>query len=449
MQTFVLENAMNIVYIHTHDTGRCIAPYGYPVRTPEMDSFAGNASVFRNAHSAAPTCSPSRSALLTGTYPHENGMLGLAHRGFSLHDYATHLVSFLRSAGFITALCGVQHVAPHKRQIGYDRVLDGETDYFHRGIEDLAAYDRENAERAARFLESPPDGPFFLSFGMLNTHRPFPRAPRAAARRSSPPAPVPDTHRTREDAAGFHAAIETVDGCVGKVLDALSRSGREEETLVLITTDHGPAFPTMKAGLGDDGTGVLLMLRLPDGTGAGRSFDAMVSHLDIFPTICELLAIEPPPRLRGSSLLPLLRGKQEHLHRFLFTETTFHAAYEPSRAVRSARYKLIRRFSPRPAPLPVNVDDSPSKELFSSHGYFSIPGPEIALYDLMLDPGERVNLISNERYRQIAQELQEELHGWMEETADPLLHGPVSAPAGALINPPGCYSPECGEFEEG
>jgi arylsulfatase A-like enzyme len=438
---------MNILYLHTHDTGRYIGAYGYPVRSPELDAFASGAAVMRNAHCAAPTCSPSRSALLTGTYPHENGMLGLAHRGFALHDYSAHLAPFLRARGYTTALCGVQHVAPQKEMIGYDLLLEAGEDYFQRNVEDLAAYDRANAERAARFLERPPEGPFFLSFGMLNTHRPFPPAAPGRARPVRPPAPVPDTPDTREDAAGFYSAVETADGCAGRVLDALARSGREEETLVLITTDHGPAFPAMKAGLGDDGTGVLLMLRLPDGSGAGRSFDAMVSQLDIFPTLCELLGTEPPVRLRGSSLLPLLRGEQESLHPYLFTETTFHAAYEPARAVRSARYKLIRHFSPFDRRLPVNVDDSPSKELFSANGYFEEPVGSDELYDLMLDPQEKRNRIAEQEYRQAAAELGEVLHSWMRETGDPLLQGHVSAPAGALVNSPHCYSPDSGEFE--
>src|SRR5947207_3061874 len=80
----------NILYLHSHDTGRYIQPYGYAVPTPNLQKLASEGFLFRRAFDAAPTCSPSRAALLTGHCPHENGMLGLAHRGFSLNDYNQH-----------------------------------------------------------------------------------------------------------------------------------------------------------------------------------------------------------------------------------------------------------------------------------------------------------------------------------------------------------------------
>ena len=101
----------NIIYFHTHDTGRYIEPYGAPIRTPRMQQFAEQAVVFRNAHAVAPTCSPSRAGLLTGQWAHTAGMLGLAHRGHRLNDYGRHLVHTLHQQGYTSALCGVQHEA--------------------------------------------------------------------------------------------------------------------------------------------------------------------------------------------------------------------------------------------------------------------------------------------------------------------------------------------------
>ena len=114
---------MNIIYIHTHDSGRYLQPYGYPVETPNMMRLAQGSTLFRKACCAGPTCSPSRAALLTGTYPHCNGMLGLAGRGFSLRDYDMHLVRWLSKHGYLTALSGIQHEAPDGNVIGYDEVL--------------------------------------------------------------------------------------------------------------------------------------------------------------------------------------------------------------------------------------------------------------------------------------------------------------------------------------
>lgn len=99
---------MNIIYIHTHDTGKVISPYGYNVISPNIDKFFEDSIIFHNAFSAAPTCSPSRAALLTGSYPHQVGMLGLAQRGFEI-DANKHLAGFLKNNGYHTILSGVQH----------------------------------------------------------------------------------------------------------------------------------------------------------------------------------------------------------------------------------------------------------------------------------------------------------------------------------------------------
>src|SRR5688500_20272882 len=92
----VTKKKPNILYLHSHDTGRFIQPYGHQVPTPNIQRLADQGLLFRKAFCAAPTCSGSRSALLTGQYPHANGMMGLAHRGFELYDYSHHIVHTLR-----------------------------------------------------------------------------------------------------------------------------------------------------------------------------------------------------------------------------------------------------------------------------------------------------------------------------------------------------------------
>ncbi len=100
---------MNILYLHCHDAGRYLSPYGYAVPTPALADFARHALPARNAHCAAPTCSASRSALLTGQTPHQAGMNGLVHRGFSLAHPERHLARFLQNHGYETVLIGIQH----------------------------------------------------------------------------------------------------------------------------------------------------------------------------------------------------------------------------------------------------------------------------------------------------------------------------------------------------
>src|SRR5205823_10091337 len=99
----------NIVYIHSHDSGRYLQPYGHAVPTPNLQRLATEGVLFRQAFSVAPTCSPSRASLLTGQCPHRNGMLGLAHRGFALNDYRKHIIHTLKRAGYRSVLVGLQH----------------------------------------------------------------------------------------------------------------------------------------------------------------------------------------------------------------------------------------------------------------------------------------------------------------------------------------------------
>src|SRR5215217_5347375 len=119
----VLPDYPNILYVHSHDTGRWVEPYGSPVQTPNIQKLAEEGVLFRKAFCAAPTCSGSRACLLTGQYAHSNGMVGLAHRGFSLNDYSQHIVHALRKLGYWSALIGEQHISNRPDIIGYDEVF--------------------------------------------------------------------------------------------------------------------------------------------------------------------------------------------------------------------------------------------------------------------------------------------------------------------------------------
>ncbi|MCB0099428.1 MAG: sulfatase-like hydrolase/transferase, partial [Caldilineaceae bacterium] len=102
----------NILFMHSHNTGQFVQPYGHAVPTPNMQKLAEQGILFRRAFAAAPTCSPSRAAFLSGMWAHSAGMLGLAHRGFRMQDYGVHIVRTLKANGYHTALAGVEHTAP-------------------------------------------------------------------------------------------------------------------------------------------------------------------------------------------------------------------------------------------------------------------------------------------------------------------------------------------------
>ena len=421
----------NILYIHSHDTGRYIQPYGHAVPTPNLQKLASGGVLFRHACDAAPTCSPSRAALLTGMCPHSNGMLGLAHRGFALNDYSQHILHTLKPAGYTSALFGVQHIGKSGQQIGYEHVEQFPANH---------AVDVGPA--AARWLKNAPKQPFFLDIGFQETHRQFAAlSPAEDPRYTLPPAPIIDTEQSRRDMAGFKASARLLDNAIGQVMDALESAGLADNTLVISTTDHGVAFPAMKCNLTDHGIGVYLIMRGPGGFTGGKVSDALVSHIDLFPTMCDLAGVAHPSWLQGHSLLPLMSGEKQEIREELFAEVNYHASYEPKRAVRTLRWKYIRNFSDRTKPVLPNCDDGLSKDIWLQYGWKDRPVDKEQLYDLVFDPNETNNLAARPDHATTLADMRGRLDRWMRATNDPALKGPVKAPAGAVVNDENGISP--------
>ncbi|CAN5386527.1 sulfatase [soil metagenome] len=418
---------MNVLYLHCHDAGRYLAPWKDSVPTPNLKKFAEKATVFRQAFCVAPTCSPSRAALLTGSYPHQCGMTGLAHRGFQLSHPERHLAHFLKEQGFQTALCGIQHEFSTPPAEIYDEV---HSPLGHKG----EAWDAANADWAAQWLSEKKASPFFLSCGFFLPHREFPEAdPAIVPTADDLPPSVPDTAETRTDLARYLTAAKFMDQCCGKVLKELAEGPHAADTIIVFTTDHGPPFPSMKCTLLERGLGVALMIDYPDNPQGGRALEGMASHLDIFPTLCELLNLPSPNWLEGSSLLPLIRGEKTVIHDELFAETTFHVGYEPMRSIRTAQYKLIEIFEEDTRPFAANIDPSPSKDAVAALGLLERPRAAVRLFDLESDPEESRDLSGLVSFSHLVESLRDRLREWMKQTGDPLLFGPISPPVGATV----------------
>jgi N-sulfoglucosamine sulfohydrolase len=258
---------------------------------------------------------------------------------------------------------------------------------------------------------------------------------------SRPPENIPDHPDSRRDMAAYKASARSLDQGVGAVLQALDQYKLVDDTLVVFTTDHGLAFPGAKATLYDRGIGVTLIMRGPGGFDGGRVVDALVSHLDIYPTLCDLAGIDRPDFLQGQSLLPLARRQVDEIRDVVFAEATFHAAYEPQRCVRTPRHKYIRRYGDRATPVLANTDDGPSKDLLLALGWGERPVPFEQLYDLAFDPNEAANLIDDPSYAGVRRDLAGRLEAWMRDTDDPILAGPIAPPPGARVNRPDQVSP--------
>ena len=433
----------NVVVLHSHDTGRHVSPYGHAVPTPTLDALAEESLQFRHAHTPAPTCSPSRAAMMTGLAPHAAGLTGLVNRGWTMDCPERHLANRLREADYDTALAGFQHEhggPDADRELGYRRFPTADISGSGDGG---ASDDRETAASAAEYVRTA-DGPFFLSATFFETHRPFPARDEHDVDPDGirPFDPLPNVPATREDVAGFHASAARLDDCLGQVLDALEDQGVLDETLVVYTTDHGPAFPGMKCTLSDAGTGVALLARFPDGP-RGETVDGLVSHTDFVPTLAEYLDLDVDANgVHGESWLDAVEDPSGFDGRdAVYGEVTYHAAYEPTRSVRTERYRYVRRFDDYPTTVLPNVDDGPAKQFLTDHGLGERERPHEALYDTYHDPSERDNLVDNPGYAGVVEDLRERLDEWMRETADPLLDGPVSKPPGGEANPQDGHDP--------
>lgn len=356
-------------------------------------------------------------------------------------DYSQHLVQYLNRHDFHTVLFGVQHEARRSEDIGYQLAFDSRE-------ENSVTRDLSNAKTAAAYIKEKKERPFFMSFGMFNTHRVYPEVtPDLNPNYVMPPFPLPDNHEVRKDVAAYMTSVRVVDECVGIIMDALRESGKEDDTLIIFTTDHGIAFPHMKGNLYDTGIGVSWIMKYPQNKRRGEAVDALVSQLDFFPTICDFLGLTKPSWLEGKSLLPLLRKEVDRVREEIFAEVTYHAAYEPMRCIRTDRYKLIRFFDDHDQYVPANIDDSVTKKFLVQNDFLLQRRPKEILLDLYLDPAERVNLLYETASFEIYRELSNRLEHWMFMTCDPILDGRVPKPLGAVINKLTCVSPETNDYE--
>lgn len=430
-----MDTAFNIVYLHAHDAGRYIEPYGFPVNTPNLMRFAKESILFRKAFCAAPTCGPSRSSLLSGQYPHEIGMFGLpgTKEGWAFDDYRKHLVHMLNEMGYETVLAGCQHETGKSdielhADLGYQRLLN-------TGREKKGQFYQETVDHVERYLAEKHEKPFFLSVGIDEPHRNncareelgigrdcarfsktrYYDTEKLDYRYIAPPPFLPDLPEIRKDMASFHEGVRIMDEYMGRVIYALKQYGYDENTLVIVTTDHGIEFPGAKKCLSDQGIGVMLMIRGPFGFEGGRVIEPIVSQLDLYPTICELMGVEKKKWLRGVSLMPLVRQEKAIVRDEIFAEQTYHGRMEPLRCIRTERYKLVLRYYENG---PLMTQDGPSADAAKKYGFYNRHLGRLELFDLYIDPWEHNNLAEDPQYREIRRDLEERIKLWMNNTGD-------------------------------
>jgi N-sulfoglucosamine sulfohydrolase len=431
----------NVLLVTFHDLGRFLGCYGVgTVQTPNIDSLAEDGIRFSRAFCVAPQCSPSRATLFTGRYPHSNGVMGLTHANFAwdLNPDERHVGGLLQGQGYRTGLVGIHHesrYAPAEEvagRLGMDRVR-------------LGGRAEKVTDNALALLEEFSDGerPFYLQVGFTEPHR------LAAKTRDEPgymgfvgdyiepdvsrgvtvPRYLRDTPGAREEVAELQGAVRHVDQAVGRLLAGLDALGLRDETLVILTTDHGIALPRAKCSLYDPGLEVALVFRYPGrGWDGGRVTDAQVSNVDILPTLLELLELPAGEPLQGRSFLSLLDGARHEPRREIFAELTYHDYYDPQRCIRTDRHKLIVHFSASPSFMDPSQSWRPRSTTVTPADPARAYHPLVELYDLEEDPGETTNLAGLPQHAALRNELLARLHDWLDRTGDPILRGAVTSP---------------------
>ncbi|MBN2659177.1 MAG: sulfatase [Spirochaetales bacterium] len=443
---------MNILYFHSHDSGRYFPHYGYgDSAARELSRWTlEKALTFRQAFCAGPTCSPSRASLLTGQYPHTNGMLGLAHRGFRLTDYNRHLVSFLNNKGYETVLCGVQHEGAGcfdfqegGEVIGYSRNITEPIDKGEINCESTAAWDLANGKKAAQWLSEKRDKPFFLSMGLYSTHREYPVLKTIDPEQVKPLPQIYNNDQTREDHGRFLESQLIYDQVFKIIIQNLEEGPNGENTIVIVTTDHGIALPYAKCNLNEAGMGVGLMIKVPGKPSPAPFSNALVSQVDLFPTLCDLLGYEMPENLQGKSFAHLFDEPEKPHRDYIFGEINFHTSFEPVRSVRTERYNYVKNLDREDLRFRLsNIDNCAAKDLLISGGIEKRRKPSAELYDLYFDPMEKNNLIDDPLYLSVTEKLDKILTEWQISTNDPLRKGEIQKPEGSIVNQTECIEPD-------
>jgi len=423
----------NVVLITADDLGwRDLSSYGNrDNETPNIDRLADEGAKFENAFVVASSCSPSRASILTGQYPHSNGVTGLTHKYILKAlppDYET-LPAILQRAGYSTAIEGKWHVAPYSptSRYGYGERLSGILPHQHHIMDSC---------RAVEFIERNRNRPFYLEINYMNNHRDeagefhfhpdFPVDPGAV----SVPTywTLPNWPEIRIEVAKFYSQILQMDRMIGEILDALDTLDLAENTVVIFLSDNGPPFPGNKMTLYDRGIGTPLLMRWPGRIRAGTCVEEMVTAIDVMPTVLEAAGLPIPGAVQGRSFLPLLRGDRAGpFHDAVFSEMTYHVHYLPTRAARTREWKYIRNYSD----IAVGLDQNSHMEW--AHRLCELPNqpwksPRVheELYHLGQDPNEQMNLAEDADHRRMLEHMQALLDRHMDGTDDPYLGAPFT-----------------------
>ena len=409
----------NMVFIIADDcTFRDIGCYGGQAKTPNIDRLAAQGMKFERCFQAAPMCSPTRHNIYTGLYPVKSGAWPNHTRAY---PHVKSIVHHLRPQGYRVTQTGKTHINP-RTVFPFENFGGGKNP-------DMKYIDR-------LFAETAQGGKPFCLFACSNEpHTPWNKGDASAyppAKVKLPPYIV-DTPRVREDFSNYLAEITYYDSQVGEILALLEKHKLADNTLVMVVSEQGNAFPFAKWTCYDHGLQSAMIVRWPGKVKAGSVTDAMVEYVDVTPTFIDAAGGKPVAPVDGRSFLPVLLGKADRHKEQVFGIMTTRGIINGTdayaiRSVREERYKLIlnlnyeSKFTNACTKMPLfqsmvakaAAGDTTAKRLVKAYHH----RPAVELYDLEKDPLEMNNLVGKTDSEVHVKRLRGKLEAWMKAQGD-------------------------------
>lgn len=419
-----------VLFIADDVSAEDLGCYGHPVvPTPRIDDLARKGLRFTNAYLTTSSCSPTRTSLISGRYPHNTGAPEL-HMGDSPHlGKLPQFPARLREAGYHTARAGKSHFNGEVEK-SFDRAYGGGASGAEQWVHALH--------------ERPKDRPFFMWFAAYDAHRKWDQALKDGPCRPGDvevPPHLVDGPATREDLAHYYNEVHRFDANVGRVVDELKQQGEYENTVFIVMSDNGRPFPRAKTWLFDEGIKTPLVIHWAKGLEKPAVAGGLVSVIDLPPTILELAGVGVPDSFQGVSLRPILDDGEARVRDFVFAERNWHVQRYHERMVRHGDFVYIRNHLPghigfnfvhagfdHPAFTELIAHWREGEATPAQAEIFATPRPSESLYQVARDPRQRINLVDVAEHRAKLQLLRRALDAWIEETGD-------TAPAFGAMTP--------------
>lgn len=410
-------------------------------RTPVIDQLASSGLRFTNAYLTASSCSPSRSSIITGRYPHNNGAASELHRPLAWH--LTQFPARLREAGYYTALSGKHHISQEAPPQGEQAPVEP-FDYIEknpRGPKNRGGH----AKWVSALKDRPADKPFFFWFAAFDAHRAWEADkewhPELYGPKHQPadvivPPFMVDEESTRQDLASYYNEVTRYDYFIGQVVEELKAQGVYENTLLIVMADNGRPFPRAKTRIHDSGMKTPFVLHWPGGIKQpGKDVRSLVSVIDIAPTVLELAGAKPMESAQGVSFSPMFKDNTAHTRQYVFSEHNWHDYMAHARGVRNQEFLyVINDMTEQAWQGPADSVRSPShvalqqardagKLTPAQADVFQAPRPSEELYLTSSDPHQLTNLVNDPSFASELNKLRMVMQQWKKQTHDSLPEG--------------------------